>query len=169
MKYLYLIRHGKSSWSDPSLRDFDRPLNKRGQANVPFMAKRMKKRGAVPDVILASPAVRAATTARIFADILDLPSSALVFHDDIYSASAYDLLRLLRRVPDRVNALALVGHNNAISLFAEAVLGEKIGEMPTSGLVAIAFPQEGFVWKKLRAGSGKMVFFEYPKFFVSKG
>ena len=27
MKYLYLIRHAKSSWSDPSLSDFSRPLN----------------------------------------------------------------------------------------------------------------------------------------------
>ena len=31
MKLLYLLRHAKSSWDDPDLDDFDRPLNKRGR------------------------------------------------------------------------------------------------------------------------------------------
>lgn len=42
MKKLYLIRHAKSSWKDISLDDLDRPLNKRGQKDAPFMAQLLK-------------------------------------------------------------------------------------------------------------------------------
>lgn len=39
MKRLFLIRHAKSSWSDPDLRDFERPLNKRGKHDAPINDK----------------------------------------------------------------------------------------------------------------------------------
>ncbi len=63
MKKLYLIRHAKSDWSNPSLDDFDRPLNKRGKKNAPFMGKILHKKGIYPDLIISSPAYRARTTA----------------------------------------------------------------------------------------------------------
>ncbi|MFN3796965.1 MAG: histidine phosphatase family protein, partial [Sphingobium yanoikuyae] len=31
MKRLTLLRHAKSDWDDPVARDFDRPLNRRGE------------------------------------------------------------------------------------------------------------------------------------------
>ena len=37
MKTLYLVRHAKSSWKYPRLNDFERPLNKRGRNNSPFI------------------------------------------------------------------------------------------------------------------------------------
>ncbi len=47
MLQLTLIRHAKSSWDDPALSDFDRPLNKRGMKNAPLMGKIIRKRGLV--------------------------------------------------------------------------------------------------------------------------
>ncbi|HRG10817.1 MAG TPA: histidine phosphatase family protein, partial [Cyclobacteriaceae bacterium] len=58
MKILYLIRHAKSSWDNPKLEDFDRPLNKRGQKDAPRMAKRLKEKRITPDIMLSSPAER---------------------------------------------------------------------------------------------------------------
>ena len=64
MKYLYLIRHAKSSWSDPRLSDFDRPLNKRGKRDLPVMGQRMATYEPKPELIISSPAKRARRTAR---------------------------------------------------------------------------------------------------------
>ncbi|MDD9893339.1 MAG: histidine phosphatase family protein, partial [Gammaproteobacteria bacterium] len=45
MKTLTLMRHAKSDWNHPGLADHERPLNKRGQAAAPEMAKRLAARG----------------------------------------------------------------------------------------------------------------------------
>ena len=45
---LYLLRHAKSSWSDPSLHDFDRPLNKRGRKDALKIARAIEERGYQP-------------------------------------------------------------------------------------------------------------------------
>ena len=44
MKTVILVRHAKSSWKDPGLEDFDRPLNKRGKRDAPFMGKKLRER-----------------------------------------------------------------------------------------------------------------------------
>jgi len=59
MKTLVLVRHAKSSWSDPSLEDKDRPLNERGKRDAPAMGKRLADAGVKPDLILSSSARRA--------------------------------------------------------------------------------------------------------------
>ena len=68
IKKLYIIRHAKSDWSDDTLKDFDRPLNKRGLKNAPFMGSLLKNKNINPDLILSSPALRAITTAEIIAN-----------------------------------------------------------------------------------------------------
>ncbi len=71
MKKLYLIRHAKSSWDYPGLNDHERPLNKRGERDAPFMAKILKEKKVKPDLILSSTAVRALEFAKKIADELD--------------------------------------------------------------------------------------------------
>lgn len=73
MKRLTLVRHAKSSWKDPSLDDFDRPLNQRGERDAPVMGRRLKARGARPSLILTSPAKRAKRTARLIAEAIGYP------------------------------------------------------------------------------------------------
>lgn len=74
MKHLYLIRHAKSSWSNPLLDDFERPLNQRGKNDAPLMAKILLEKQIFPDFLLSSPAKRAKTTAEIFAEQLNFTS-----------------------------------------------------------------------------------------------
>ena len=76
MKRLVLIRHAKSSWKNPGLRDFDRPLNKRGKADAPEMGRRLAQRSLMPDRLLSSPAKRAIRTAEIIADAIGFPPGA---------------------------------------------------------------------------------------------
>ena len=60
MKTIILVRHAKSSWDDFTIPDFDRPLNDRGKRDAPVMAARLKEHGLSPDLLLSSPARRAA-------------------------------------------------------------------------------------------------------------
>ena len=52
MKKVTLVRHAKSSWDDVSLRDHDRPLNKRGKRDAPRMGRLLNVEGLVPDRIV---------------------------------------------------------------------------------------------------------------------
>ena len=87
MKTLYLARHAKSSWKYPDLDDFERPLNKRGRRNAPFMGKILKNLKVTPDLITSSPANRAAMTARIMADIIKYPLEKIRYSENIYEFS----------------------------------------------------------------------------------
>ena len=71
MRSLLIIRHAKSSWDDPGLDDFDRPLNKRGKRDAPEMGKRLRKADYSPDLMISSPAKRAQDTCRVIAEKLD--------------------------------------------------------------------------------------------------
>ena len=75
MKTLILVRHAKSNWNDSSISDIDRPLNKRGLRDAPFMGKLLKETGIRVDQFISSPAKRALTTSRYFA-------AAFGLHDD---------------------------------------------------------------------------------------
>ena len=43
MKYLTIIRHAKSSWENPELDDFDRPLNERGKKAILLIGNFLKE------------------------------------------------------------------------------------------------------------------------------
>ena len=63
MKMFGLLRHAKSDWSDGSLDDFDRPLNKRGRATAEAMGPVI--RGCNFDRVLASSAKRVRETVEL--------------------------------------------------------------------------------------------------------
>jgi hypothetical protein len=66
MKTLFLVRHAKSSWDNPGVRDINRPLNERGLHDAPKMGKLIRSLGIKPDLLVSSPAKRALTTAQFF-------------------------------------------------------------------------------------------------------
>ena len=62
MKTIYLLRHAKSSWDNPQLDDFDRPLAKRGMKSSNKIGKYLKKNKFIPDIVYYSTAIRAKQT-----------------------------------------------------------------------------------------------------------
>ena len=64
MRQLLLLRHAKSSWDDPKLPDFERPLNLRGRAAATAMREAMAGLGLSPDQVLVSTAQRTLQTLR---------------------------------------------------------------------------------------------------------
>lgn len=118
MRTLYLVRHAKSSWADPGMADFDRPLNERGRRNAPFMAAHFAQRGEPVDLIVSSPANRAVTTARFFADALHLPPAGIRLEQGIYDASCGRLLSVVNALPTDARRVMLFGHNPGLSELA---------------------------------------------------
>ena len=96
MKKLVLIRHAKSSWKNPGLRDFDRPLNKRGKADAPEMGRRLALRSLMPDRLLSSPAKRAIRTAEIIAGAIGFPAGRISRMDRLYGAGVAELIGILQ-------------------------------------------------------------------------
>lgn len=139
MKKLTLIRHAKSSWADFSLADEDRPLNKRGQRDAPFMADLMLKKGWLPELFVCSTAKRAQSTCAIF--IEKIPSGKnikIISNRDVYMASISQLLTIIESLPNEINHIALVGHNPGFTNLANYFINNGyLDNLPTCGIVEI--------------------------------
>lgn len=162
MKTLYLVRHAKSSWKNEELDDFDRPLNKRGKKDAPFMGRKLRKLWeAEPELILSSPAKRARKTARKMAKKLRYPKKKIVYIDNIYEATETTLLKILHEQSDTISSLMIFGHNPSLTAFCNLLGNEAIENIPTAGVVCLTFDVDS--WSAITANSGKLVFFDYPK------
>jgi phosphohistidine phosphatase len=162
MKYLYLIRHAKSSWKDSSLHDFDRPLNKRGTRDAPQMGKRLKKMNVKPDMILSSPAVRAKSTAMAIARELAFPAEKILYKEALYHAVPSTMKALLCEVHDDIETLFLLGHNPGLTEFSNRLSRDDIDNIVTCGIYAISL--EIVHWSTLQMdGRAKLLFYDYPK------
>ena len=161
MKRLYLVRHAKSSWKNPNLDDFERPLNKRGRKNAPFMGKVLKKLKVAPDLVISSPANRAATTARIIAAAINYPLENIRYSATIYEFSENALNHVVKQIDDSVNKAMVVGHNPAINGLANYIGDQTVGNIPTCGVYGLNL--EISSWTQIGAHCGKLEFFEFPK------
>src|SRR5688572_8649179 len=122
MKTLFLLRHAKSSWHDPDLPDFERPLNDRGLRTAPFMGEYMKANGISPAIILSSPAVRARTTAELVRQAADL-AAEIQFDKDIYEASPQRLYQIISAIADTYESAMIVGHNPGMEGIVQFLTG----------------------------------------------
>ena len=163
MKTLYLVRHAKSSWDDPYLDDFERPLNDRGKNDAPRMGKRLKEREIHPNLMLSSPAKRALSTARRMAKIFGYPKEAIRTDKKMYHASEEGILSVIKNLNDKHDSVMVFGHNPGLTEFANALsdADEVTANIPTCGIVAFLLAINS--WKELSWKNGKLLFFDYPK------
>lgn len=161
MKTLYLCRHAKSSWADPGVNDFDRPLNERGQRNAPYMAQVFKDRGEPVDLIMSSPANRALTTAHFFAEALRIGGDRFVQERLIYHAERHTLAHIVSQLPNTADRVMLFGHNPGFTDVLNHLSDAGVDNLPTCGLVRIDFAVTD--WQHTGKGAGTLVWFDYPK------
>jgi len=161
MKELFILRHAKSSWDDPTLSDFERPLNERGRRDAPMMGEHLAEMGIKPDLIVASPAKRAKKTAKIVAGKLGYDTEKIRWEESIYEASPQALLYLVCALPDDAKRVMLVGHNPGFTMLANMLGDVAIDNIPTAGVVGIAFDAKS--WDEACRMKGHTLFFEYPK------
>ena len=160
MKTLLILRHAKSSWDHPGLRDHDRPLNPRGRRDAPRMGRFLAERDLVPDRIVSSTAVRARTTAELaaaeFGEEVEIETTV-----DLYGACPDGYIEVAELLGGTAERLMVVGHNPGITSLVRHLSGD--GEyMPTAALAAVELDIDE--WSELgSAGQGRLVGFWRPK------
>lgn len=163
MKSVLFVRHAKSSWEDLSLRDIDRPLNKRGLKDAPLMGKLLRKKGVSPDRLISSPALRALTTAEFFARELGIAKEEIEIDRRIYDAFPEDLIQLVREIPDDQEVVLIFGHNPTYTSLANLFAMEMIDNIPTCGVFRIDAVIDS--WRQFSQEKGRLTAFYYPKQF----
>ena len=159
MKTLYLLRHAKSSWKDPGLEDFDRPLDSRGREDAPLVGGFIRKRDLRVDLIISSPAARARQTAALVRESARLTAD-LLFDERVYEADAARLLEVVTQAADSADALMLVGHNPGMEELLTFLTGDG-RSMPTAAMACIALDVEE--WAEVRGGAGRLEWFVRPE------
>jgi phosphohistidine phosphatase len=166
---VWLLRHAKSSWSDPALEDVERPLARRGRRAAKAIARDAAARGAaLPALVLCSPARRALETLEPWRK--RLPDGARIrIERPLYLASAARLLARLRRLPETQRDVLLIGHDPGLHQLAVALarpsrsaadarLREKL---PTGALVELELDLSR--WRSLAPGAARLVRFVRPR------
>ena len=159
MKKLLLLRHAKSSWKDASLRDFDRPLNKRGLKAAPMVGETIRKRKLRPELVLSSPAERAKETTRLVCDAAGLRTTVR-YEAGIYEATAQRLLSIVSEIEDEVSIAMMVGHNPGFEELLEVLTGEP-QRLPTAALMLVELGIEK--WREVGPGTGRLEWLVKPK------
>jgi phosphohistidine phosphatase len=160
MKKLFLIRHAKSSWENLNLDDFDRPLNKRGEKDAPFMAEILKEKNIIPDLIISSPALRTKLTAEIIAEKIGFIDK-ISFDKTIYEAPLCNLKKVVHNIDDSFNTIFFVGHNPGLCDLANFLCDIEIENIPTCAILEIDFDSKS--WKDISKDNSTLISFESPK------
>ena len=160
MKTLLILRHAKSSWDNPALSDYDRPLNKRGKRDAPRIGGHLKQTGVLPDRILTSSAKRARKTAKKVAKACGYKGK-IIRLDNLYHASPGVYYENLRTQSNKYQSVMVVGHNPTIEQLVSYLSGE-IHRMPTAAIAHFELPIDD--WKTLDLSTkGNLVNLWTPK------
>lgn len=161
MKQLLLVRHAKSDWENPGLADIDRPLSDRGKRDAPAMAHRLLDKKIKIDAFIASPAKRAAKTAKIFAAEFGKKKDKIVFDEKLYLAEPAAFFEVIAGIDDERDCVALFSHNNGITDFANLLTDMRVENIPTTGIFAVKADCNS--WKDFKHAKKEFLFFDYPK------
>ena len=165
MRRLHLLRHAKSSWDDPGLRDRDRPLAPRGRKATKRIARWAAEHEVRPQLVVSSSAVRARETLQ--GVLAGLGEPDVWIEPTLYAASAQTLLARAWALPDEVDEAMLVGHNPGLGdlllLLAEpGELRERAeAKVPTGALATLETDVAS--WSELEPGAAHLVAFVVPR------
>jgi phosphohistidine phosphatase len=164
---LVLVRHGKSSW-DLDVDDHERPLSARGRRDAEAIGRWLSERSLRPDLVLCSTAIRTTQTWE-YAMAGGAVAGEVQYRREIYHAWVPELLALIRRVPDEIHSLLVLGHAPGIPDLVEHVCvrthsrdwAQMDSKFPTSGLAVVNVPGPWSELGKARA--------ELANFAVARG
>jgi phosphohistidine phosphatase len=160
LKKLFIIRHAKSDQSFFG-NDFDRPLNQRGKADAPEMARRLLEK-IKPQALVASPAARAKRTGELFAETLKIPLKEIVFISALYHARSEVFYEVIADLPEELECVAIFSHNPGITYFVNSLAtGIQIDNMPTCAIFAVSADISN--WSGFKKVKKNFLFFDNPK------
>jgi phosphohistidine phosphatase len=169
---LVLLRHAKSSWDaakTAGLADHDRPLAPRGRRAVAALRHHLEGTDIVPDLVLCSTARRAIETWDGIAPAFP-PDTPVERTPELYGATATDLLRRLRQLPDAIGCALVIGHNPGLEDLATGLAASASGpadllrrletKFPTGALATLVVPGP---WADLRWSMADLTSYVVPR------
>ena len=166
-KHLYLLRHAKSSWDDPTLADHERPLSPRGRRAAQLLAEHFASATIRPEVILCSSAVRARETLAPIAAAMGLGDRVQI-DAGLYGATAEQILIRVRTVDPDVASVLVVGHNPGFQELALELSGDDpdvdtrlLAKFPTGALAEVVM--DAGSWPVLSSGTAHLASLVVPR------
>jgi phosphohistidine phosphatase len=167
MKTLYLLRHAKSSWDDPTLGDHERPLNARGRDDATQMARVIATLVPPPELVLCSTSKRTRQTLKLATKHMTPPP--VEYRERLYLASMQTLLATIQGIDDWQQSVMLVGHNDGFHDIACLLAGSGppdalqrlFQKLPTCALVHFKFDLPN--WHSIAPGTGELIRFLTPR------
>ncbi|MEO0436836.1 MAG: histidine phosphatase family protein [Pseudomonadota bacterium] len=162
MKTLHLMRHAKSSWTDPQLGDHERELNERGRRDAPRMGRAIAERvSAMP--VHCSTAIRAQRTLEGMCTTWPaLAKQPHLIDSELYTFDARDLVAWLQDLRAEDSSCFLLGHNPALTDLCNFLTGRPaLDNLPTAGYLRFSLPVEE--WVDLTEGVGVLEHYIFPK------
>lgn len=161
---LILTRHAKSSWDDPMMDDFDRPLNKRGRKSAKALGRWLVEKGYRPDLALVSASERTRETWGIVSSKFVDAAPPARFLPELFHAEPEPMLATLREAEGPT--VMLIGHNPGMSFFARALIETPPADVrferyPTGATSVIDFDLDD--WRQVIWRSGRVVDFVVPR------
>ena len=134
MAEILLLRHAKSD-HPPGMTDRSRPLTGRGERSAYALGRAISEFGATPDLILTSPARRAADTASLARDGGGW-SASIIAVEDFYGTGVTTVFEALsdHTAADRILA---VGHEPTWSATVSALIGGGAVHMVTAAVACV--------------------------------
>jgi phosphohistidine phosphatase len=161
MKTLFLVRHAKSSWEDAYLDDIDRPLKTSGVKDSYLMSAFLKEKNILPELIISSPAVRALSTAVIFATGMNMPLKDIKISPELYESTPGEIQKVIRKTDNATNSLMIFGHDPSLTNLFMSLTGKNLEKIPTSAVVSISVNIQ--YWEELEPGKGILEYLYKPK------
>ncbi len=167
MRRLILVRHAKSSWSDSTLDDHDRPLNARGHRAAELVGTHLHTLGCTPDLVLSSSALRTRQSWQGMSRPLG-NRPQISFHRALYLASPDAVLERIAAAPASARTVMALGHNPATHALAAYLARE--GEPAAMARLGVRFPTGAAAILELYdehwtgvAGGGRLAHFILPR------
>lgn len=168
MKTLYLLRHGKSDWTESQESDFRRPLNMRGRESAATVGRYIAQHHLPVAYALCSPATRTAETCAVMFAAAGL-RCPVEERDDLYLASAAVMLDMIHDLPDTLDHVLIIGHNPGLQSLAMNLIGDAPAELrfqlgqklPTGGFVELTVT--GKHWHDFKAATARLARFARPR------
>lgn len=136
-KKLILVRHGKSLYDEYIRTDSERHLAGRGYKDAEDAALHCKKQDVHPGLLVSSPAIRAFSTAMVFANEYGYIADQILLKSAIYEAGVPQLLYVIRELSDVEEMVFLFGHNPGLTDLVNYLCGPVLYHLPTSGVAAL--------------------------------
>jgi phosphohistidine phosphatase len=170
-RQLFVLRHAKSSWDDPGLDDHERPLAPRGRHAVKLLSEHLRAEGIKPVQVLCSSSRRTRETLEGVR-----PGGETLIEPELYGASCEAVIQRLRRVPDEISSVMVIGHNPAMQMLVlrltgangsgpsapaiDSNLADVQGKFPTGALATLTLD---CAWDELAPGCAKLAAYVNPK------